>query len=459
MSPITRKVLLLGGGGREHAMADAVRRGGGELLALLPNRNPGIDRLASKVRRADPTDADAVCAFAKAEHADLLIVGPEASLRAGVTDAVRALGVAVASPSQKAARIETSKAFMRDLMARRAVPGSIEACAFSDPASARAFLKACEYPVAVKPAGLTGGKGVQVEGKDFKEGDKAAAAAYADEVLGKNVGGEGSVVIERRLEGEEFTLMAFSDGATVREMPLVQDHKRALEGDKGPNTGGMGSYSLANHSLPFLAPEELEAAKGVMRATIQALKAEGSPFVGVLYGQFMATVEGPRVIEFNARFGDPEAMNVLPLLESNYVELCLAMAEGRLGTADVRFAKKATVCKYVVPQGYGTAQVARGAQIAVDERAVEQAGARLFFGAVDGVPGSLQMTASRALAIVGVADRLQGAERAAEAGLRSVTGPFYVRHDIGTEALVTRKVERMKGLRIKQARRSGAGGP
>jgi len=199
--PTPPKVLLLGGGGREHAMAEAIRRGGGELLALLPNRNPGIDRLASKVRRADPTDPDVVCGFAKAEGADLLVVGPEAALEAGVTDAVAALGIKVASPSQKAARIETSKAFMRDLMERRKIPGSVEAASFREPARARDFLLSCAYPVAVKPSGLTGGKGVKVEGKDFKEGDKEAAAAYADEVLAKNVGGEASVVVERRLSG------------------------------------------------------------------------------------------------------------------------------------------------------------------------------------------------------------------------------------------------------------------
>lgn len=454
MRPVARKVLLLGGGGREHAMAEALRRSGGDLVALLPNRNPGIDRLAQDVKRADPTDVDAVCAFAEATRADLMVVGPEAALKAGVTDAVAALGVVVASPSQKAARIETSKAFMRDLMARRKIPGAIQAHAFTKSAAARQFLVACAYPVAVKPAGLTGGKGVQVEGKDFKEGDKEAAAAYADQVLGKNVGGEDCVVVERRLEGEEFTLMAFSDGSCVRPMPLVQDHKRALEGDRGANTGGMGSYSLADHSLPFLAPQELALAKDVMGKTVEALKAEGCPFVGVLYGQFMATVDGPRVIEFNARFGDPEAMNVLPLLESNYLDVCLAMAEGALESADVRFAAKSTVCKYVVPEGYGTAQVAKGSVIAVDERRVEMAGARLFFAAVDGEPAALRMSSSRALAVVGLADKLQGAERAAEDALKAVTGPYYVRHDIGTQDLVTRKIERMKGLRIKAARRT-----
>jgi phosphoribosylamine---glycine ligase len=447
------KVLLLGGGGREHAMAEAIRRWGGELVTVMANHNPGIQRLSANVKKANPTDLDAVRAFAKSEAVDLMVVGPEAALKAGVTDEVAGLGVRVASPSRMAARIETSKAYMRDLLERRKVPGTVEAHAFTQGGQARAFLEAVAYPVVVKPSGLTGGKGVQVEGKDFLEGDKKAAAAYAEEVLAKNLGGEGCVVIERRLDGEEFTLMAFCDGAAVKTMPIVQDHKRALEGDKGPNTGGMGSYSLADHSLPFLAPDEVALAKRVMGETAAALLADGCPFVGVLYGQFMATVDGPRVIEFNARFGDPEAMNVLPILETDYLRVCQAMADGTLGELEVAFARKATVCKYVVPRGYGTAQVAKGSTITVDEKAVARAGARLYFAMLDEVGGVLRTTTSRALAVVGVADRLQGAERAAEDALKAVGGDFYVRHDIGTQELVTKKVERMKGLRIKQARR------
>lgn len=448
------KVLLIGGGGREHAMAEAIRRWGGELYSLLPNRNPGIDRLSAKVKRAEPTDVDAARSFAEAEGVDLLVVGPESALKAGVTDEVASLGVRVASPSQMAARVETSKAYMRDLLRRRNVAGTIEATAFSDAPRARSFLESCEYPVVVKPAGLTGGKGVKVEGKDFKEGDRGAAAAYAEEVLGNNIGGEASVVVERRLEGEEFTLMAFCDGTAVRAMPLVQDHKRALEGDKGPNTGGMGSYSVSDHSLPFVAPEEHAFAMRVMAETVAALRADGCPFVGVLYGQFMATVDGPRVIEFNARFGDPEAMNVLPLLESDYLRICQAMADGTLGEVEVTFARKATVCKYVVPKGYGTPELAKGGTVHVDEPAVTRAGARLYFSAVDETDGALRTTSSRALAVVGIADRLQAAEQSAEEALKAVTGEFYVRHDIGSIDLVTRKVERMKGLRFKQAKRA-----
>jgi phosphoribosylamine--glycine ligase len=295
---------------------------------------------------------------------------------------------------------------------------------------------------------------VKVEGKDFKVGDREAAASYAAQVIGSGGRQGPGVVVERAIEGEEFTLMAFCDGRSVAPMPLVQDHKRAFEDDKGPNTGGMGSYSLADHSLPFLAPEEVAGAQHILGQVVQALRADGCPFVGALYGQFMATVEGPRVIEFNARFGDPEALNVLPLLETNYVDVCTAMAEGTLADVDVQFQAKATVCKYVVPKGYGSPEVQKGATLRVDERAVTRAGARLYYAAVDGEGGSLKTTSSRALAVVGVSDRLNDAERRAEAALAAVDGQYDVRHDIGTQALVARRVERMKGLRVKQARRA-----
>ncbi len=447
------RVMLVGGGAREHAMAEALRRWGADLVSLMPNRNPGIERLSAEVRLGPVTDVDLARSFAESTAADMLLVGPEAALAAGLTDEIGALGLKVASPSQMAARVETSKSFMRDLLRRHGIAASVEYASFTEAAGAREHILAAPYPVAVKPVGLTGGKGVRIEGKDFRVGDREAAAAYAAEVIG-SAGGGGAVVVERAIEGEEFTAMAFCDGQSIAPMPLVQDHKRALEGDKGPNTGGMGSYSLADHTLPFLAPDEAEAARDVVRQTVAALRADGCPFVGALYGQFMATVEGPRVIEFNARFGDPEAMNVLPLLETNYVDICVAMADGALRDMEVRFQRKATVCKYVVPRGYGGPSVAKGTALRVDEPAVTRAGARLYYAAVDAEGDVLKTTGSRSLAVVGVADRLAEAEKASEAALRAVSGEFDVRHDIGTSALVARKVERMKGLRIKQARRA-----
>src|SRR5665647_114358 len=194
----------------------------------------------------------------------------------------------------------------------------------------------------IRDSGLTGGKGVRITGEQV---NRAGACAYVREL-------RGPVLVEERLEGEEFTLQAFVDGARLVPMPLVQDHKRAFEGDRGPNTGGMGSYSMPDHGLPFVTDADREAALAIMAAVVRAMAVEGAPFCGVLYGQFMNTASGPMVIEFNARFGDPEAMNVLTLLASDLGEIAWRCVDGNLGQSVVSFEKAATVCKYLVPEGY-----------------------------------------------------------------------------------------------------------
>ena len=336
------RVLLVGGGAREHAMARALAEGGAELYSVMKNRNPGIRKLSKDVLTASETDVEKIAIYAKMKAVELACVGPEAPLEAGLTDALEKLGVRCASPTKAAARLETSKEFMRTLMAKHKIPGRIEHWVFSDIDQVRKFISGHDKGVAVKPVGLTGGKGVKITGDQLLS--KEDVLKYASEVLDKRVGGQSRVVVEEKAEGEEFTLQAFSDGITVTPMPAVQDHKRAWEGDLGPNTGGMGSYSQEDHLLPFLRKEEYDEGVRIIQRTVEALAVEGTPFKGPIYGQFMLTSDGPKVIEFNARFGDPEAMNVLSLIESNFLDVCQDMAEGRLGGARAAFAKKATVC-------------------------------------------------------------------------------------------------------------------
>ncbi|HQN75609.1 MAG TPA: phosphoribosylglycinamide synthetase C domain-containing protein, partial [Methanomassiliicoccales archaeon] len=240
-------------------------------------------------------------------------------------------------------------------------------------------------------------------------------------------------------------LQAFCDGRNVRGMPLVQDHKRAYDGDVGPNTGGMGSYTDADHLLPFVTEEERQKALEIMRRTVQAMRDDGSPYRGVLYGQFMLTRDGPKVIEFNARFGDPEAMNVLTLLESGFLDVCQGVADGKL-SSDVPFLRKATVCKYVVPAGYGTESKA-GRPVMVNEKELAAAGARLYYAAVDEKDGVVLTTSSRTLGVVGMADSIEEAEAICEAGLVHVRGDIFVRHDIGKRELVRKRVDHMRQVR------------
>lgn len=437
------KVLVVGGGGREHALAAALERSGAELYSAMRNNNPGIARLAKEVRLVRETDVSSILEFARAAGVEIAVMGPEAPLEAGLVDALEAEGIGCVGPTKAAARLETSKSFARELMQRYGVPGNLRFASFDDLDEAKGYVREAEFELAIKPVGLTGGKGVKVQGEhlhDIKESE-----AYLEEIFGQGLGG-GSVILEERAVGEEFTLQVFCDGRNVVPMPLVQDHKRAYEGDVGPNTGGMGSYSAEDHLLPFVSESDKQAALDILRRTVEAIAQEGHPYRGVLYGQFMLTRDGPRVIEFNARFGDPEAMNVLSILETPFLEVCEGIVDGSL-SPNVSFARKATVCKYVVPAGYGTAPQS-GKPIEVDEEAVAREGARLYYAMVDGEAGRVVTTTSRALGVVGIDDSIQEAEEACERALRHVRGEaIFVRHDIGKAELVNRRVEHMARLR------------
>ena len=427
------RLLLVGSGGREHAMAEAVARNGEVTLsAFMGKRNPGIARLAAGVRIGRETDAAAVRDFAREERVDAAVIGPEAPLEAGVVDLLEESGIPCAGPTRAAARLETDKAFCRDLMAAHGIAGCPRYRVFRDPAEAAAFIGEHDGDLAVKPIGLTGGKGVRVMGEQV---DREGAMAYARSLAG-------GVVLEERLVGEEFTLQAFVDGTHLVPAPLVQDHKRAFEGDVGPNTGGMGSYSMPDHGLPFVSPEDERRAIGIMEEAVRALARDGFPYRGVLYGQFMNTKEGPRVVEFNARFGDPEAMNVLPIMETDLASVVCSIVEGSLSAAKVRFARKATVCKYLVPEGYPGASRS-GEPIALGDGGT----ARLYYANVEERDGALATQTSRALAYVGIADTLEEAERAAERAASSVRGRVYHRRDIGTRALLAKRSAHMEAIR------------
>jgi len=304
------------------------------------------------------------------------------------------------------------------------IPGYVRYTVFENVNDAKDFVESMGE-VVVKPVGLTGGKGVKIVGEQLK--DTNDALNYVKEIIENKIGGVPKVVIEEKIVGEEFTLQGFCDGKKIVPMPAVQDNKRAFEDDKGPNTGGMGSYSQENGLLPFLNKNEYENAVNIMQKIVEAMKNEGREYKGILYGQFMLSKDGPKVIECNARFGDPEAMNVLPLLESDFAEICNRIADGELKNAS--FMKKATVCKYVVPKGYGIKPIV-DRELTVDEKNVEKEGAELFYASVNEKDGKIYTTSSRALGIVGIAHSIEEAEIIAEKGLRHVSGEIYVRHDI-----------------------------
>lgn len=431
------KVLLVGNGAREHAIAERLAQDG-ELYAVMSKKNPAIAQLSRKYWVCDIEDARAVAGAVAGIELDLAFASPDATLAAGVSDALENAGVLVASPSRAAARIEWDKSFMRHLLDGHGIRGSPLHVITNDAGEASRAIK--DYgDVAVKPLGLTGGKGVRVSGDHFET--PAQAAEYAASLIRK----DGSVLVEEKLVGEEFTLQAFCDGSRLSAMPAVQDHKRAFEGDAGPNTGGMGSYSTGA-CLPFINGGDLEAAKKTMSATLHALKKEGCPFRGVLYGQFMATKDGVKVIEYNARFGDPEAVNVLGVLKDSLCDTFLSMAEGDLRQPS--FHDATTVVKYLVPQGYPDSPL-RDAQVTVDSAGMERCGAKVYYASVYDKEGKILTTSSRAFAILGTGKSLAEAEAIAEKGCGSVAGPVWHRRDIGTPALVGKRIAHMRSIRGK----------
>ena len=440
------KILLVGGGGREHAVAAAIKRSPQAplLYSVMSKKNPGIAALAEEVFLSDEKDAKAIASFAKEKGIHLAFIGPEAPLSAGVSDALWAAGVPTVGPKKNCAKIETDKAWARQFIEKYGIEGNPAYGVFTDYEPAAAFIDKLG-DVAVKPAGLTGGKGVKVMGDQLP--DITAAKEYTKEVLKSD-----SVVIEERFIGEEFTLQAFVDGKHLAFCPTAQDHKRAYEGDVGPNTGGMGAYTNSGALLPFLNSEEYETAKKIMTATVAAFPKEtGEEFKGILYGQFILTKNGPKLIEYNARFGDPEAMNVLSLLESDFAAVMECVVNGTLDKMPVRFSGKATVCKYAVPEGYPDKPKAdAGITVTGSDDILKGplASLLIYYSSVYEKDGCVYTTGSRSIGVVGIGDTIEEAEKISQGALdNQIKGDLFFRRDIGTPGLVQKRIDHMNSIR------------
>ncbi len=439
------KSLLVGNGAREHAIAEQMAKNS-ELYAFMSAKNPGIAKLSKEFQIGDIKDPKEVLKYALHVQPDYVFVGPEDPLAKGVADMLLENGIQVVGPTKVAARLESDKSFARTLMQEYVPDGIPKFVVCSTERDVSEALKEFDTDIVVKPAGLTGGKGVKIQGKHLK--NLFEVQEYANEIIEKRIGGSNVVVLEERLEGEEFTLQVFTDGEHIIPMPLVQDHKQAFEGDEGPMTGGMGSYSDANHLLPFMDEKDVEDALSIIKRTLRGLKEKtGLIYKGVLYGQFMLTKDGPKVIEYNVRFGDPEAMNVLPLLKTDFSAICMSILEGNLQMAE--FENKATVCKYLVPKGYpDKSKIPEPTKIPVDEEAVKSVGAKLYYASVDAREDGIYTSTSRTLGIVGIADSIEEAEKIAEAGVQKVkTDALFYRRDIGTRELIQKRIEHMRKLR------------
>ena len=351
-----KKVLIIGGGGREHAIVHALSRSPQVAKIYCAPGNAGIAQLAECVAIKD-TDVEGLLLFAKETEVDLTVVGPEAALAAGLVDAFRAESMPIFGHTKAATQIESSKEFAKIIMQKYNVPTAAYQ-SFSDYNEALAYVKAGSLPIVLKYDGLAAGKGVVIA-NTLEEADAALQDMLCNEAFGK-----GKVVIEEFLEGPEFSFMCFVNGENVYPMPLSQDHKRAYDNDEGPNTGGMGAYT----PLPFVTEEdEAFARKYVLEAVAKGMCQEGLPLTGVLYGGLMKTANGIKVIEFNARFGDPETEVVLPLLESDAYDVFYGIATGdeamRLkGDKAMNWRNEATIGVVLASKGY-PGSYAKGAVI------------------------------------------------------------------------------------------------
>ena len=415
-----KKVLVIGSGGREHAIVYQLSRSAQVDHIYCAPGNAGIAQLAECVAIAD-TDVEQLLSFAREQQIDLCVVGPEAALAAGVVDAFRAAGIPVFGHTKAATQIESSKEFAKELMVKYNVPTAAYQ-SFSDYDEAMQYVRSRNaYPTVLKYDGLAAGKGVVIA-----ENEQEAQHALTDMLVGEAFG-KGKVVIEDYLKGPEFSFMAFVDHHRVYPMPLSQDHKRAYDSDMGPNTGGMGAYT----PLPFVdAEEEQWALKNILQRVADAMVEEGKPLTGVLYGGLMKTADGIKVIEFNARFGDPETEVVLPLLETDAYTVFHAIAtEGILD--NIAWRKQATIGVVMASFGYPGAYT-KGAEITGLE---DFDGLVLHMGTAV-KDGHLVTNGGRVLMCIAHGDNIQKAQQKVYAEIKKIhcTNLFY-RKDIAHWAL------------------------
>lgn len=421
-------ILVVGGGGREHAICVSLSQSQRAGKIYCAPGNAGIARTAECVN-IGVFDFDALTAFALEKNIGLAVIGPDDPLAGGIVDAFEAKGIPVFGPRANAAEIEGSKAFMKDLLKKYNIPTAAYET-FDDYDTALAYVRTQGAPIVIKTDGLAAGKGVTVA-QTLEEAEKA----LHDAMVGGTFGTAGStVVIEECMTGEEMSILAFVDGETVRAMPAAQDHKPVYDGDLGPNTGGMGTYSPLPHIDPAIVERAIEE---IVKPTARAMVSEGRPFTGVLFAGLMIEADGtPRTIEFNARFGDPETQVVLPRLESDLLEIFLAAVNGKLADADIRWSDEAAVCVVLASEGY-PASYPKGRVITGIEDA-ESEGRSLVFhaGTARNEAGELVTAGGRVLGVVGRGAGLGEARDAAYAAAQRIAfDGAHMRGDIAAKAL------------------------
>lgn len=413
-----KKILVIGSGGREHAITAALARSPQAGKIYCAPGNAGIADLAECVPLG-VTDIEGLAAFATENGIDLTVVGPEAALAAGIVNRFREEGLRIFGPTREAARIESSKEYAKEIMSRYNVP-TASYRVFDEFAPALEYVRNRPLPAVVKYDGLAAGKGVVVA-QTYEEAEDALRDMLLDSSFGK-----GRVVVEDFLDGPEFSFMCVVSGEKVYPLAIAQDHKRAFDGDKGPNTGGMGAYS----PVPFISDEIRDKAlEKIIRPVAEGMAREGTPFTGVLYGGLILTAEGPKVIEFNARFGDPETEVVLPRLKSDICELFEAAIDGR--DCETVWSDKASLGVVLAAKGY-PGSYDKGAAI----KGLENVGCDIYHMGTALRDGNLVTAGGRVMMVVGEGDTLAEAREKAMTAIGAIDCPaLFHRSDIGHQAI------------------------
>lgn len=422
------RILVVGGGGREHAIVWKLAQSPQVEKIYCAPGNPGIAALAQCVDIA-ADDVPALTTWAREQRPDLTVVGPEKPLALGLADALHDVGLAVFGPSRAAAALESSKAFAKQLMRRCGIPTAAFRT-FDDAAAALAYVREAPAPLVVKADGLAAGKGVVVA-MTRQEAEHAVRAIMEERVFGA---AGGRVVVEEYLSGEEASVLAFCDGETVVPMLAAQDHKRVDDGDRGPNTGGMGAYAPAPVVTPAIAQQVQEK---ILLPAVRAMQETGRPYRGVLYAGLMITEAGPRVIEFNVRFGDPETQAVLPLLDGDLAQIMLSCATGRLDPAAVRWRAGSAACVVMTSRGY-PGRYDTGVPITGLDAATAT-GALVFHAGTAQRGGQVVTAGGRVLGVTAVAPDIAAAVQAAYRGVGCIHfDGAHFRRDIAWRALARR---------------------
>lgn len=418
-------ILLLGSGGREHALAWAIAKSPRTDRLFIAPGNPGTARLGTNAA-LDVADHAAVIAFCRTNDIGLVVVGPEAPLVAGIVDDLEEAGIPAFGPRKIAAQLEGSKSFTKALCDEFNIPTAAYA-RFTEAEPALAYVRQHGAPVVVKADGLAAGKGVVVA-ETLEQAEDAVRLVFS----GQFGAAGAAVVIEDFLDGEEASFFALSDGETAVPLASAQDHKRAFDGDKGPNTGGMGAYSPAPVVTSDIARRVMDE---IINPTVAGLKARGAPYVGVLYAGLMIGTDGPKLIEYNARFGDPECQVLLPRLESDIVDLLLASVEGRLNEARPAWREDAALTVVLAAQGY-PGEVTKGTIIRGIDKAEAVEGVTVFHAGTRAEGTTLLANGGRVLNVTALAPTIEEARARAYEAIERIDWPEgFCRSDIGWRAI------------------------